>query len=99
MAVYALARGRIADRAMHDEYCEKAVPTLPPGARILAFDLASEVIEGDPAIHRTILIEFPSREVFHAWYDSPAYRRVLPLRLDSVPGELVVAEGFVAPKS
>jgi len=99
MPVYALARGRITDRALHDEYCEKAVPTLPPGARILAFDLASQVVEGDPANHRTILIEFPSREGFRAWYDSPAYRKVLQLRLDSVPGELVIAEGFVPPKS
>jgi len=43
------------------------------------------------------IIEFPSRDEFRAWYDSPAYREVLPLRLESVPGNMVVVEGFVPP--
>jgi len=55
------------------------------------------VVEGDPADSRTVIIEFPSRDEFRAWYDSPAYREVLPLRLESVPGNMVVVEGFVPP--
>jgi len=96
-AVYLVARGRIADQIMHDEYVEKALPTIPASARVVCFDLASEVVEGDPADSRTVIIEFPSRDEFRAWYDSPAYREVLPLRLESVPGNMVVVEGFVPP--
>ena len=73
------------------------MPTIPASARIVSFDLASEVVEGDPAISRTVVIEFPSREEFRTWYDSAAYQEVLPLRLQSVPGDMVVVEGFVAP--
>ena len=66
-------------------------------ARVVSFDLASEVVEGDPAVSRTVIIEFPSREAFRAWYESPAYREALPLRLESVPGDMVVVEEFVPP--
>ena len=97
MPVSLVARGRIADQAMHDEYVAKAVPTIPANARILAVDTASEVVEGDPADHRTVIIEFEDREAFRAWYDSPAYQEVLPLRLKSVPGTLAVVDGFVPP--
>ena len=75
MTVYLVARGRIADQAMHDEYVAKAVPTIPASARIIAIDMESEVVEGDQSDHRTVIIEFENREAFRAWYDSPAYRR------------------------
>ena len=81
---------------MHDEYVEKALPTLPPEVRVIAFDLDPLVVEGPVTHPRTVILEFPSRESFQAWYDSPAYREVLPLRLNSVAGTLIVAEGFVA---
>jgi uncharacterized protein (DUF1330 family) len=97
MTVYLVARGRIADQAMHDEYVAKAVPTIPASARIIAIDMESEVVEGDQSDHRTVIIEFESREAFRAWYDSPAYQEVLPLRLQSVPGALAVVDGFVPP--
>jgi len=96
MPVYLVARGRIADREMHDEYVDRAVPTLPADARVVSFDLASDVVEGDAADDRTVIIEFPSRESFRAWYDSPEYQEVLPLRLNSVPGSLAVVDGYVA---
>lgn len=97
MSVYLVARGRIADQLMHDDYVSKALPTIPESARVLSVDLASEVVEGDTEDHRTVLIEFPSREDFRAWYDSPAYQEILPLRLESVPGTLVVVDGVAPP--
>jgi uncharacterized protein (DUF1330 family) len=44
-----------------------------------------------------VIIEFPSREAFRAWYDSPAYQEVLPLRLNSVPGALAIVDAYVPP--
>jgi uncharacterized protein (DUF1330 family) len=97
MSVYLVARGRITDQEMHDEYVARTVETIPSDARIVSFDLASEVVEGEPADDRTVIIEFPSREAFRAWYDSPAYQDVLPLRLNSVPGALAVVDAYVPP--
>jgi uncharacterized protein (DUF1330 family) len=94
MSVFLIARGRIADQEMHDEYVARAIETIPSEARIVAFDFSSEVVEGDQADHRTVIIEFPSREAFRAWYDSPEYQEVLPLRLNSVPGTLAVVDSY-----
>lgn len=51
-------------------------------------------MEGTIDHPRTVVLEFPSREVFRTWYDSPEYQAILPLRLESAPGTLLLAEGF-----
>jgi uncharacterized protein (DUF1330 family) len=94
MSVYLVARGRVTDPQKLDDYLAKALPTIPASARVLAADLDSEVIEGETDRLRTVLIEFPSREDFRAWYDSPAYQEALPLRLASAPGTMVVVDGL-----
>lgn len=95
MSVYVVAQGRIEDRAKLDEYVGKALPTIQAGGgRVVAFDEAPEVVEGDVAHPRTVILEFESREAFRAWYDSADYQAILPLRLASTPGTLIVANGL-----
>jgi uncharacterized protein (DUF1330 family) len=93
MAVYVVAQGTIKDQAMLDQYMEKVVPTIPANAKVLSIDTNAEVIEGEVG-PRTVLIEFPDKAAFRAWYDSPEYQAIVHLRLDSVPGHMVVAEGL-----
>ena len=94
MPVYVIAQGRTVNRPMHDDYVAKALPTLPPyGGKILAVTETPDVIEGKVENPRFVLLEFPSRERFRAWYDSPEYQAILQLRLESVPGTLVVVDG------
>ena len=38
-------------------------------------------------------MEFPTRRRFAAWYDSPAYREVIDLRLKATSGFAVLAQG------
>jgi uncharacterized protein (DUF1330 family) len=97
MPVYVVAQGRVEKREMLSEYVAEAVPTIQAsGGRILAFDEAPEVIEGQLSHPRTVVLEFPSREAFRAWYESDAYQRILPLRLESTPGTLIVVNGLPA---
>ena len=92
--VYVVAQGRIENRKMLDEYVAKAVPTVEAGGgRILGFDETPEVVEGEIEHPRRVILEFPSREAFYAWYDSSDYQAILPLRLESTPGTLIVADG------
>jgi len=94
MPVYAIAQGTTVDRAMHDDYVAKAIPTLEKhGVKILTVTEEPEVIEGTIANKRFVLLEFASKAAFHAWYDSPEYRKILPLRLRSVPGTFVLIGG------
>ena len=95
MPVYVIAQGRIENRAMLDEYVSKVIPTINAGGgRILGFDEAAEAIEGEVDHPRTVILEFPSKEAFRAWYDSADYQAILPLRLESTPGTLVLVNGL-----
>lgn len=95
MSVYVVAQGRIDDRDMLNEYVSKALPTIQSsGGRVLGFDEAPEVVEGDVGNPRTVILEFESREAFRSWYDSDAYQAILPLRLQSTPGTLIVVDGI-----
>ena len=97
MSVYVVASGRIDNPEMLNEYLGKAGATIPPEAQVLAVDETAEVVEGDVQPPRIVIIEFPSRESFRGWYDSPEYQAVVGLRLESAPGTMVVAEGFTPP--
>lgn len=76
-------------------YGAKVVPIIKSHqGRIVAFDEEPEVVEGAIEHPRTVILEFPSMTAFHAWYDSPEYQEILPLRLKSTPGTLIVVKGF-----
>ena len=77
------------------EYVAKAIPTIQSrGGRILGFEESPEIVEGEVEHPRTVILEFPSRDAFRAWYDSDAYQAILPLRLESTPGTLIVVNGL-----
>jgi len=98
MPVYVVAQGRIENREMLNEYVAKALPTIQSGGgRVLGFDESPEIIEGEIEHPRTVILEFESQGAFRAWYDSEAYQAILPLRLDSTPGSLIVVDGVPAP--
>lgn len=40
-----------------------------------------------------IIIEFPDYERAHAWYESPAYQEILPLRTDNSEGDVILIHG------
>src|ERR1700746_2429781 len=95
MSVYVIAQGKIEDRGLLNQYVAKVMPTIAcHQGRIVAFDEEPEMIEGPIEHPRTVIIEFPSMTAFRAWYDSPEYQEILPLRLKSTPGTLIVAKGF-----
>jgi uncharacterized protein (DUF1330 family) len=95
--VYVVAQGRIEDREMLGEYVAKVIPSIQSGGgRILGFDESPEIVEGEVEHPRTVILEFPSREAFRAWYDSPDYQAILPLRLQSTPGTLIVVDGLAS---
>jgi uncharacterized protein (DUF1330 family) len=97
MSVYVIAQGKIENRGLLDQYGAKVVPTIKSHqGRIVAFDEEPEVIEGSIDHPRTVILEFPSMTAFQVWYNSPEYQEILPLRLKSTPGSLIVVKGFTA---
>ena len=51
------------------------------------------MLEGEWAMPRLVIIEFPSRQAAESWYRSPEYQKILPLRLKSGKGNLVIVDG------
>jgi uncharacterized protein (DUF1330 family) len=97
MTAYVVAQMQVNDPKMYREYASKIGSTaVPYGGRILAAHDA-EVKEGTPPYARTVIGGFPSLEAARSWYESEAYQAVLPLRLKSTTGTLVMVEGFSLP--
>ncbi|MEU5720759.1 MULTISPECIES: DUF1330 domain-containing protein [unclassified Micromonospora] len=75
------------------EYLEKIQATLDPyQGRFRVHGAPPEVIEGEwPGT--VVVIEFPDVEQAHAWYASPAYQEILPLRLRHIEGSAIIIQG------
>ena len=94
MAAYALAHLRtptINDDVL--EYLERIQATLDPfDGRFIVHGSQVEVIEGQwPGT--VVIIEFPDVAAVKAWYASPEYRAILPLRTDHIEGSAIIVEG------
>jgi uncharacterized protein (DUF1330 family) len=78
------------------EYIDRIQATLDPfGGRFLVHGATVEVHEGEwPGT--VVIIEFPSVEAARAWYASPGYQEILPLRRNNIDGTAIIVEG-VAP--
>jgi uncharacterized protein (DUF1330 family) len=82
------------DQAPFEEYRKQVVATFEPyGGRFLARGGTLTVLEGEWPHERTVVLEFPSREKAEAWYHSPAYQKILPLRLRCMTSNFVIMDG------
>lgn len=75
------------------EYIDRIQATMDPfGGRFLVHGVEAEVKEGEwPGA--VVIVEFPDRDALNAWYDSPAYREILPLRTNHIDSSLVFVDG------
>lgn len=94
MSVYVIIQGKVENRGLLDQYSAKAGRTIKSHrGRVIAFHEAPQVVEGQTEHQHTVIVKFPSVTAFRAQHDSPEYREILPLRLKSTPGTLIVATG------
>ena len=94
MAAYFVFRHRVRNSDKAHEYLSKVGETLAPyHHELLVSADHSEVIEGNTPLPRTVVIRFDSHEAAMDWYDSAAYRKVRPLRLEATEGYAVLVDG------
>ena len=79
------------------EYLERIDATLEPfGGSFLVHGSDVEILEAPwPGV--LVVIEFPDRERARAWYASPAYQRILPLRTDNSHGSVILVDAVARP--
>ncbi|MFE2146062.1 DUF1330 domain-containing protein [Streptomyces sp. NPDC059456] len=97
MTAYAIAHlrpGAVNEDVLH--YIEEIQSTMDPfEGRFLVHGAQVEVMEG-PFPGTVVILGFPDIERARAWYASPAYRALAPLRTRHIPGELILVDGVPA---
>lgn len=94
MPAYAIAHLR--EAAPHPEiaeYVERITATFEPyGGHFLVHATQHEVKEGSWPGH-VVLIGFPGITEARAWWDSPAYQKIAPLRSRHIEGDIILVPG------
>ena len=76
-------------------YRDKALASVKAfGGKLVAATNNIDCREGDRHPTRIVMLEFPSVEKARAWYDSPEYQEVLPIRLSANKDKMVIFEGL-----
>jgi uncharacterized protein (DUF1330 family) len=94
MSAYAFAHLRSVD--VNDgilAYLRRIDDTLVPyGGEFLVHGSVPNVVDGDlPGF--IVIIRFPDLDRARAWYESPAYQEIIPLRLDNSDGAAAILRG------
>jgi uncharacterized protein (DUF1330 family) len=94
MKAYVIVQETIKDQTMFDAYRKDVLATVTEfGGQFIVRGGNLTVVEGEWPHQRTVIIEFPSRVAAEGWYNSPAYQKLLPLRLTSSTGNFVIVDG------
>jgi len=84
----------ITDPVKMTEYGEGVFATVEKyGGRFLVRGGKCDGVEGRWRPSFAVIIEFPSLDHAHRWYDSPEYAPLLRLRLEASRGDAVFIEG------
>ena len=76
-------------------YRDKALASIKAfGGKLVAATNNIDCREGDWRPTRIVMLEFPSMDKARAWYDSPDYQEVLPIRLNANKDKMVIFEGL-----
>lgn len=88
--------GNLQDAAPHPdiaEYVERMPATFAPyGGRYLVHVTQHEVLEGTWK-GNVVVIGFPGAAEARAWWNSPEYREIAPLRSRHIEGDIILIDG------
>jgi uncharacterized protein (DUF1330 family) len=97
MPAYLIANYDVVDVDAYRAYQKQSSPILAGGAKVLVLDPASVAKEGTPGA-QTVVIEYPTKELALAAYESDGYQAVVGIRLSATEnGRGVIVDGFVRP--
>jgi uncharacterized protein (DUF1330 family) len=95
MTAYVIVDIEVIDAAGYEEYKKLAPPTLAVyGGKYIARGGGTEVLEGDWAPNRLVILQFESVERAKAWLNSPEYSGARSLRHKYARSKMVVVEGL-----
>jgi uncharacterized protein (DUF1330 family) len=97
MPAYFIAEHTITDPAKFEEYRAKVGPIIAKhGGRYITRPGSHVILEKETAVwqpERVVIIEFPDMAALNAWYRSPEYQPLIPLRRTAAKDMLITLEG------
>jgi uncharacterized protein (DUF1330 family) len=94
VAAYLIADVDVSDAQAYEEYRQKVPAVIAAyGGRYLVRGGGVLRLEGDAATHRVVVLEFADMAKLKAFYQSPEYRRLIPLRQKASRSNLFAVEG------
>jgi uncharacterized protein (DUF1330 family) len=94
MAAYIIVQVDVKDPTRYEDYKRMVPPTLEKfGGRFIVRGGRTEILEGDWAPGRFVVLEFPSVEQAKAWWASRAYADAKALRQATAHTQMIVVEG------
>ncbi len=94
MAAYIIVQIDVTDPETFETYRAQVPATLEPyGGEFIVRGGDMEVLEGEWAVPRVVVLKFPDREAAKAWYASPEYEGPMALRQTSANVNMIVVDG------
>lgn len=95
MPAYVIAQVSVTDPEKFPAYQKLAAPAVEKyGGKYLARGGDTEVLEGDWAPPRLVILEFPSMDAAREFYNSPEYTEAKEARKDSANFVLTLTDGY-----
>lgn len=92
---YYIAEFKITDPEGIKPYSARVASTFEPyGGRYIVRGGKIAPLEGEGPNDRMVIIEFDSMEKAQAWYDSPAYAQLKPIRHKNAISRVYIVEGI-----
>ena len=94
---YVIGETEVLDATKLEPYRQQMVKTLDAyNGRFIVRGSTPEVTEGEASKGRMAIIEFDSLEKAKAWYNSPEYSALRPIRQGSTNSRVMFVEGILA---
>jgi uncharacterized protein (DUF1330 family) len=95
MKAYCIVYEIVDDPETFEGYRRQVMPTIEAyGGRFIVRGGTFTTLEGEMPYQRIAMLEFPTRAAAEAWYRSPDYQRILPLRTQSARSQFILVDGI-----
>ena len=96
MTVYMIIEAKeVWDPKSYGDYCRQVPDCVQRyGGKYLAKDMAPQKVAGDWSPSKIVIIEFPSKERFQAWWSSAEYAKLKPLREGAAKVDAIIVSGI-----
>lgn len=95
MSAYVIGHMTVTSPEGYKEYTGQVPATLAAhGGEFIVRGGRATLLEGELPHARHVVIRFPDRAAAEAWYNSPGYQQIVPIRVAHSTGVLMIVDGY-----